>query len=155
MQYRCALLAVSDMQKSLKFYKDLLKQEVEYDFGENISFKGGFAIHLDTHFEKLIGQNIIKKSHSTELYFEDDAVKEIRDLLLQSGCELVHDLREQPWRQLVFRVYDPDGHIIEIGETLEHLCYRLHTEGLEQEEITKISNMSIDFVNASIRQFVS
>jgi hypothetical protein len=31
--------------------------------------------------------------------------------------EYVHPLREQPWRQRVVRFYDPDHHIIEVGES--------------------------------------
>ena len=29
----------------------------------------------------------------------------------------VHKLKEYPWGQKAIRIYDPDGHMIEIGET--------------------------------------
>lgn len=153
MKYQCALITVSDMEKSIRFYKDILEQEIEFDFGENVSFKGGFALHLDTHFEMLTNQTIKRKNNSFELYFEHDNLKPVRDYLVKHEFELVHDLREQPWRQLVMRVYDPDGHIVEIGESIEHLCFRLHNEGLHKEEISRISNMNIDFVDSSIKLY--
>ena len=66
---------------------------------------------------------------------------------------LVHELREQPWRQKVVRFYDLDNNIIEIGETMEHLSFRLKKENLSNEQISKITNMPIDFVIDSIEQY--
>lgn len=30
--------------------------------------------------------------------------------------ELIHPIERQAWGQKVFRFYDPDGHIVEVGE---------------------------------------
>ncbi|MDP1551513.1 MAG: hypothetical protein Q8M06_00670 [Methanobacteriaceae archaeon] len=53
-RYVCSLFTVRDLQKSKKFYQDVLSQEIEIDLGENISFKGGFAIHDREHFKGII-----------------------------------------------------------------------------------------------------
>jgi len=50
MKYLCSLITVSDINRSRYFYENLLKQEVESDFGENVGFKGGFAIHLENNY---------------------------------------------------------------------------------------------------------
>ena len=55
-KYVCSLLTVMDIQKSKEFYVDILNQEVDLDHGENISFKGGFAIHDRKHFQQLISE---------------------------------------------------------------------------------------------------
>lgn len=62
-------------------------------------------------------------------------------------------LREQPWRQKVLRFYDLDFHIIEIGESMEHTCFRLHLEGLNDEEISKTCLMPLPFVQAAIEKY--
>ncbi|WP_083189975.1 hypothetical protein [Orenia metallireducens] len=33
---------------------------------------------------------------------------------------------EQPWHQKVFRIYDYDKHIVEIGESMEAVVIRYH-----------------------------
>ena len=53
MKYVCSLIVVEDIQRSRDFYERILKQKVKYDFGENVTFEGGFAIHLKKHFEKI------------------------------------------------------------------------------------------------------
>jgi catechol 2,3-dioxygenase-like lactoylglutathione lyase family enzyme len=153
-RYKCALIAVSDLQQSLYFYRDLLGQEIEFDFGENISFKSGFALHQASHFSTLTGREVGKSNYAFELYFESDDLEDLSAKLNNDGVAFVHQIREQPWRQKVMRFLDPDQNIVEIGESMEHLCYRLFTEGLSLETIAQVSNMSLDFVNKSINDFI-
>ena len=73
MKYICPLLVVSDMQRSRKFYEDILEQKVKADFGENVTFEGDFAIHLDSHYTGLIeSKKITWGGNDFELYFEED-----------------------------------------------------------------------------------
>ena len=60
MKYICPLITVADIKKSLDFYEKVLEQKVKYDFGENVTFEGDFAIHLKTHFKGLIDDKEIK-----------------------------------------------------------------------------------------------
>ena len=147
MKYLCSLITVSDINRSRYFYENLLKQEVESDFGENVGFKGGFAIHLDSHFKNLINKEIKQGGNNFELYFEEDNLDELVNNLKENSVEFVHELREQPWGQKVIRFYDPDKHIIEIGETMKHLVQRLKNSGLEPEQISKATSLPIDYVN--------
>lgn len=71
------------------------------------------------------------------------------------NIELVHDVREQPWRQKVVRFYDPDKNIIEVGESMEFLSFRLAKEGKTIEEISKITSIPMNFVIESIKQMKS
>jgi uncharacterized membrane protein (UPF0127 family) len=32
--------------------------------------------------------------------------------------KFIHELREQPWKQKIIRIYDPDNNILEIGEPM-------------------------------------
>lgn len=154
MKYICPLLVVSDIPKSRKFYEAILKQKVKFDFGENVTFEGDFAIHLDSHFSSLIGgKEITRGGNDFEIYFEEDELEELAEKLTGEGVEFVHPLREQPWRQKVLRIYDPDRHIIEIGESMEHLCYRLKQEGMGNQEIAQITYMPEEFVVQSIEKY--
>jgi len=129
------------MEVSRNFYEKVLNQKVEYDFGENVSFEGGFAIHLKSHFSDLISidkNNIIQKSNNSELYFEEEDLDSfLQKLKSIDSIEYVHGLKEQPWGQRVIRFYDPDMHIIEVGEPMESVVKRLLTEGSSVEETLK------------------
>lgn len=154
MKYICPLITVSDMKLSRDFYENVLGQKVKYDFGESVTFHGDFAIHLRAHYKSLIdNREVISGGNNFELYFESDRLESIVEKLNTSGVLFVHELREQPWRQQVVRFYDPDKNIVEIGETLEHLSFRLKQEGLSYDQISKVTNMPIDFVLESIDRY--
>lgn len=154
MKYICSLITVSDIKLSRDFYERVLKQKVKYDFGESVTFQGDFAIHLKSHFEELIDHREVGSgANNFELYFEEDNIEEIVKSLKAEAVSFVHEIREQPWRQKVVRFYDPDKNMIEIGETLTHLAFRLSNEGLPIDQISKITNMPIDFVGESIGKF--
>jgi len=151
-----SLITVSDINLSRKFYESILNQKVEYDFGANVSFHNGFAIHLDKHFSSLIdNREIVQGGNNFELYFEHNDLDKFVEVLFENQVELVHPLREQPWKQRVVRFYDPDRHIIEVGESMEHVAYRLSKEGMSETEISQSIMMPVEFVRNSILSFSS
>ncbi|MHC1756093.1 MAG: glyoxalase/bleomycin resistance/dioxygenase family protein [Methanosarcina sp.] len=151
MKFICPLIVVNNMEISKNFYEKVLDQKVQYDFGENISFEGGFAIHLKSHFSNLISINkddIIQKSNNSELYFEEEDLDSfLQKLKGMDSIEYVHGLKEQPWGQRVIRLYDPDMHIVEVGEPMESVVKRLLSEGLSIEETSKRTLMPEEFVS--------
>jgi catechol 2,3-dioxygenase-like lactoylglutathione lyase family enzyme len=151
MKFIGPLITVADIKRSRDFYEGLLNLKVKFDYGENVTFDGDFAIHLQSHFSSLIDNRPIRTGgNNFELYFEFDMVDQIADLLSQNDVEFVHEVREQPWRQKVVRFYDPDMNIIEIGESMEYLSYRLSLEGLSIEQISGLTGLPADFVSVSI-----
>ncbi len=136
MDYICALIAVKDINSARLFYEEVLGQQVKYDFGEKITLYGDFFMHLQSHYEEFIGKKISSDCNNFELYFEEDDLEKIVSDLKKKNVKFVHELKEQPWRQKAIRFYDPDRNIIEIGESLEHLSFRLNSEGLSVEEIS-------------------
>ncbi len=154
MKFICPLISVSDIKRSRDFYERILFQKVKYDFGENITFHGDFAIHLQSHFKDLIGNRKIQNgANNFELYFEYDNVEIIEKRLKENNIVLIHEAKEQPWRQKVVRFYDPDKHIIEVGETMEYLAYRLESENMNIKQIATTINMPIYFVKNAINKF--
>lgn len=154
MKFVCPLIVVNNMEVSRNFYEKVLNQKVQYDFGENVSFEGGFAIHLKSHFSNLISINkndIIQKSNNSELYFEEEDLDTfLQKLKAIDSIEYVHRLKEQPWGQRVIRFYDPDMHIVEVGEPMESVVKRLLNEGSSVEDTSKRTLMPEEFV----RQFL-
>jgi catechol 2,3-dioxygenase-like lactoylglutathione lyase family enzyme len=154
MKFICPLIVVNNMEVSRNFYEKVLNQKVQYDFGENVSFEGGFAIHLKSHFSNLISINkndIVQKSNNCELYFEEGNLDSfLQKLKGMDSIEYVHGLKEQPWGQRVIRFYDPDMHIVEVGEPMESVIKRLLSEGSSVEETSKRTLMPEEFV----RQFL-
>lgn len=156
MKFICPLIVVQDIEKSRKFYEETLDQKVKLDFGENITFHGDFAIHQKDHFQSLINDNpVIQKSNNFELYFEDDNLEKIVAKLKDLDIEFVHEIREQPWKQKVIRFYDYDKNMIEIGESMEHVCYRLFKDKYSHEEISKITYYAKNKVEETVKKYSS
>jgi hypothetical protein len=53
---------------------------------------------------------------------------------------------EHPWGQRGFRIYDPDGHIVEFGEPMSETVLRLHEAGLSLDEVAAKSLMPLEFI---------
>ncbi len=151
-KYICSLLTVIDIQKSKKFYEDVLNQEVDLDLGENISFKGGFALHDRKHFKSLINKDEISgPQNSVELYFESDDLDTIQNKLETINASFLHKIREQPWGQRVMRFYDPDNYIIEVGEPMDAVIIRYFKKGMQPEEISKRTSMPLEIVEMILK----
>lgn len=150
------LIVVEDLARSTLFYEQVLGQKVKFDFGEDVQFEGNFSIHLKPHFQNLLGgvekYPVTRKANCGELYFETDEIEAIEQRLTAADAEVIHPVREQPWGERVLRVYDPDGHILEIGESLEAAARRFHRNGQTTEWIVEKIGMPRDFVEQAISQ---
>ena len=150
-KFVCPVITVADMKVSRNFYENILGQTVEADYGENVSFGGGFAIHLQPHFKKLIGnKEMVSSANNFELYFEYDNLEQIYERLKREKVEFIHELREEPWKQWVLRFYDPDKNIIDIGESMKHLVLRLYQQNHSADEIFKMTGLDKGFIEETI-----
>ncbi|WP_097026958.1 glyoxalase/bleomycin resistance/dioxygenase family protein [Clostridium peptidivorans] len=148
MEFKLALLAVKDVNVSKKFYGELFNQKVVLDFGRNVTFSGGFAIQEDfAWLTNLPADSVIEKSNNMELYFEvDDFDVFMQKMKHYGNVEYVHQPKKYEWQQRVVRIYDPDHHIIEIGESMAVIAKRYLAEGYSIEETSKIIQHPIEFV---------
>jgi hypothetical protein len=109
-------------------------------------------------FQSLLGDAahypVTKKAHWGELYFELDELDPIYQRLHEAGVEFIHPIREQPWGQRVMRLYDPDGHIVEIGESMEAVVWRFYKQGLSIDLVGEKSSMPREFVERVIKERV-
>lgn len=152
MKFHLPLLAVEDVEISKQFYNEIFEQDVVLDLGKNVTFSGGFAIQQDFAWLTDINANsVVKKSNNMELYFEvDDFDRFLERLEKYKDIKFVHPPKKHEWQQRVVRIYDPDSHMIEIGESMEVIAKRYLSQGFSVEKVAEIIQHPVEFVQKCI-----
>ncbi|AFA47198.1 VOC family protein [Acetobacterium woodii] len=139
MKFEAPMLVVDDINRSRAFYCDVFGLEVVMDFGENITFNAGFSLQdkaLWATFIDAAEKDIVYRGNDMELYFEEERLDDFLEHLKNfDGIEFLHGVKEYAWGQRVIRFYDPDDHIIEVGESMAVVCRRFHAQGMTLDEI--------------------
>ena len=153
MRFKNSLLVVSDMERSLDFYRKVLGLRVVADFGANKTLTGGLCLQtLDTWKEFIGGKDVSFGSNNAEIYFEEDDFDGFVAGLSALNIEYVHPVTEHSWGQRVVRIYDPDRHIIEVGENLQAVCRRFLNSGITPEQVSERMDVPLKFVNDCIHR---
>ena len=153
MKYTSTLIAVSDMEKSKQFYHDVLGMSVVADYGANVTLDGGLVLQtLDTWTSFIRTDKVVLPNNAGELYFEEEDMDAFCDHLKQFDICYVHPLFEHRWGQRVVRFYDPDRHIIEVGEQLDAVILRFMEQGLSAEETAARMDIPLNFVTACLNK---
>jgi len=148
-RFHSIVLFVKDIENSKKFYTEILGQEMQYDFGNNVALKSGITLW------KMMPEHVISRSgkHSKinttkafEVYFETDDLDLVQRIIAKNHIETLHDLMEEPWGQRTIRFYDPDKNLIEVGETLEKFVVRMAYSGMKPEEISTKTTIPLAIV---------
>lgn len=152
MKYTSTLIAVKDMEISKRFYGDVLGMKVVADFGANVTLDGGVVLQtLDTWKSFIRTDEVHLPNNAGELYFVEDDMDAFCRHLKEFEIDYVHELFEHRWGQRVVRFYDPDKHIIEVGEKLEAVVDRFIKQGLTVEETAVRMDVPVDFVLSCIK----
>lgn len=148
LKFTSAVLFVKDIEVSKAFYTELLGLGIETDFGTNVGLYGGLALWQISagHIIEKEGLVAKKQGHDKEIYFETTDVFKQFELLKKGTVKFFHEIIEEPWGQKTFRFYDPDNHLIEIGESLETFVNRMHKEGMNVAEISDKTGIPHEFV---------
>ncbi len=156
MKYKGPLIVVKEMERSRKFYEELLGQKVMFDFGANIAFESGLSLQTRDSWRGFIGDSedtVVFRSNNFELYFEEKNFEQFLEKLKRwDGVEPVHDMREYSWGQRVVRFYDPDKHIVEVGESMVKVIQRFRDQGMTAAEIAERSQHPLEFVNGALKE---
>ena len=146
------LLVVTDMDKTVAFYKNVLGLEVVLDFGANKTLTGGLALQtLETYREFIGTDHISFGGNDFELYFEEDDFDTFAEKLRACDVQYVHPVKEHPWGQRVVRFYDPDRHIIEVGENMKAVCRRFIDSGMTPEQTAARMDVPVAYVKECIQ----
>lgn len=136
MEYICTLLSVTDLARSRSFYCDVLGMTVTADYGTNITLDGRIALQTMDIWQSSLHTDTVTLGHNAgELYFETNDLDAFAAKLEAHGVALVHPVTTHTWGQRVIRFYDPDRHIIEVGERMPAVARRFRDAGLTTEQI--------------------
>jgi catechol 2,3-dioxygenase-like lactoylglutathione lyase family enzyme len=155
MKFKNLMLVVTDIEKSKKFYKEVLGLRTIMDFGANVTLTGGVSLQTKESWAEFIQKEIDEINfcgNDAELYFEEDEFDSfIEKLNSIENIDYIHSVFEHRWGQRVIRFYDLDKHIIEVGENLKIVCKRFLDSGITMEETAKRMDVPIKFVQACAR----
>lgn len=155
MKFKNPLLAVTDIERSKEFYKNVLGLRVTADFGANVTLTGGMCLQTADTWRGFINvpyEDIAFGAKASEIYFEEDDFDAfIEHLNSINGIEYVHRVYEHSWGQRVVRFYDPDMHIIEVGESLSAVCRRFRDEDMTDDDIAVRMDIPVSMVKRLLK----
>ena len=117
MKLKNILIVVKDIEKSKQFYHDLFGLDMVLDNDGNMILTEGLVLQDEKIWKEFLGKEIIPKSNSCELYFEENDIETFIEKLEKSypSIQYVNRLMTHSWGQKVIRFYDLDGNLIEVG----------------------------------------
>jgi catechol 2,3-dioxygenase-like lactoylglutathione lyase family enzyme len=117
MKLKNVLIVVKDIEKSKQFYHDVFGLDMILDNDGNMILTEGLVLQDKKIWKKFLGQDVIQKNNSCELYFEEQDIELFIEKLekLYPSIQYVNRLMTHSWGQRVVRFYDLDGNLIEVG----------------------------------------
>lgn len=121
MKLKNVLIVVNDIEKSISFYKDLFGLELVLERNGNAILTEGLVLQDRKIWQQFIKRDVLSKNNATELYFEEADIESFAEKLqnYKEAIQYVNHLMEHPWGQKIIRFYDPDGNLIEVGESMK------------------------------------
>ncbi len=150
------LMVVQDREISIAFYEGLLGLEVLHDFGSNVELTGGVFLQTAESWAQELSRNpqeIALGEESAELCFTAEDFDEFLQRLQHCPrARLVHPPAEYRWGQRAVRLYDPDGHMVEVAESLGQVCCRFRNSGLSEEGVARRMELPLEFVRSQLKE---
>jgi catechol 2,3-dioxygenase-like lactoylglutathione lyase family enzyme len=118
------IVFTNDLPRSVAFYRDVLGQEVLEDHGTFVFLASHLVLHDAASIATTMSGAADAPSHEPQgrgnllVNFETDDVEAAYRMVTDAGATIVRPVARQAWGQSVFRLLDPDGHLVEIGEPL-------------------------------------
>ncbi len=118
-RFRHSIALVRDIEESKHFYKDILGLSIIRDFDVFVLFQNDFAIHRADLFYDYINKPYHgeKMGHdNVDFYLTTSELEHVSARLKENKVVFIHEIKQMDWGEKVIRIYDPDGHILEIGD---------------------------------------
>jgi catechol 2,3-dioxygenase-like lactoylglutathione lyase family enzyme len=145
-----SVLLTTDVKRLSAFYVQVLGQEVEHDFGACIILRCGLSLWQpsnDLTITAKLGYSCHPSGNKNlELCFETEAFEADVERLQASGIRWLHDLVEEPWGQRTVRFFDPDGNLVELGESIPAFIRRHYASGLSAQAVAEKTGVPLDTV---------
>lgn len=116
MKLKNVMIVVKDIEKSKKFYHDLFGLDTILDNDGNMLLTEGLVLQDEKIWAEFLEKEIVYKSNSCELYFEERNIEAFVQKLEKEypSIQYVNKLMTHSWGQKVVRFYDLDGNLIEV-----------------------------------------
>ena len=151
MKMKNTMLVVKDMERSKKFYWEVMGLRTLVDLQIHAVLTGGLGLQTEASWQGFIEQETSYKGNDAEIYFEEDDFEPFIEKLTKMDIEYVHPPYTHEWGQRVVRFYDPDYHILEVGESMKIVCRRFLDAGLDDMQIAKKTSLPLKAVRAYLR----
>lgn len=117
MKLKNILIVVNDIEKSIKFYRELFGLHVILNNDGNVILTEGLVLQDAKIWKKFIKKDVTHPNNATELYFEETNIEGFAKKLenYSEPIQYVNHLMMHSWGQQVIRFYDLDGNLIEVG----------------------------------------
>lgn len=146
------LVVASDMRTSRMFYETVFEQRLRFDLGDCQRFESGVTLQSADSMGELYGlgrDEVLQPGVNMVLHFEvDDFLGFVRRVKETPGLRLLHDVVEFPWGQRSLSFYDPDGHVLDVSESMEAVCRRFLQEGKSVEQVADRTEHTVEFVRS-------
>ena len=156
MKLEGTLLVVKDIGVSCRFYKEVLFRTAVLDLGVYVVFEGGFCLLTEERWAEFLDSGPVPFSYGNnvcQLAFEDDDIDAFMAHLQKfPDIKMLTQLKEYPWGQRSVRFYDPDGHVIEVGESMAVVVKRFLRSGLSVEETMQKTMFPREFVEMCAKE---
>jgi len=117
--FRNSIALVKDIACSKHFYEDIMGLKIKEEYDTIIMFENNFVIHKADVFYEYINKSYQgeKMGHdNVDFYFTTSDLDGFLQKLKAEHVTFIHEIKQHAWGEKVIRIYDPDGHIVEIGD---------------------------------------
>ncbi len=112
-----SIILTKDMERAIGFYRDVMGLELQKQFETVAFFQNGLIVHDEAVYLSYIDKpGHVSQGFKAVYYYIASDIDEIYRSLQEKKVEFIHGLETQSWGERVFRFYDPDGNVIEIGD---------------------------------------
>jgi lactoylglutathione lyase len=115
-----AILFVADIERSIRFYRDVIGLPFKFaneSYGEFATEGAKFALFARSHLPELIGRSAPPGEApwpQGEVAFMVEDVDSEHERLLAAGVPVLAPPTDRPWGERTLHVADPDGNVVEL-----------------------------------------
>jgi lactoylglutathione lyase len=139
------VLLVADIEAATSMYQEVLGQEIVAQGATEVAFSSGLSLRQGVYPRPFPGGRGERGPlpPPMELYFETDDIDEVAGRVFEAGLEVLHPVAENPRGQRFLRFFDPDRHLIEVGEEVVAVVRREAAFGVPAEMIAQKTDLPV------------
>jgi catechol 2,3-dioxygenase-like lactoylglutathione lyase family enzyme len=149
MRLYSAVLITRDIARLRRFYEEVLGLHLQDDYGTCVVYREGVSLWQPAAAHVVKPSALQQTGHPFELCFEAETEAEFETLaesFVKHGASLLHGVQLESWGQRTVRLMDPDGNLVEWGESVSCFVQRLASEGNDAEAIAAKTGVQVDVV---------